>query len=113
MDHKTIMFNSRFEASYFLKILRNLSAADESVAEIILSEDGLAEISVAIQMDPNRYIEGVIDLFWEVLYGTEILWHILRAENRKLVPRVRLELNILPSISVTFQSKYILKFTLL
>ena len=97
-DHRYNCFDGTlFEASHFLKILKNLAAADESVAEMIIFEEGLEEISAAIQMDPNSCIEGV-DFFWEVLYGTEILWYILFAENGKHVFRTRLERCLLAGI---------------
>ncbi len=97
-DRRTTLFSSRYPGDQFLKLLKNLSAADDDVAERLLAADGLTEISAAVQMDPNGRDAGGLYLYLEVLYGTETLWHILLAENGKHVPRVCKERDLLAGI---------------
>ena len=81
-----------------------LSAADESAAERLVCEDGLAEISAAVQMDPNgRDVAGEY-LYFEVLYGINTLYNILVAENYRHVARVREEGEILTGIRMNILS---------
>ena len=98
-DHRASFSVASYCCTPLLKLLRILAEAEESVAERLVCEDGLAEISAAIQTDPNCCLQGVC-LFLDVLYGTETLWHILNAEKEKHVPRVRSERSIFTGIQM-------------
>jgi len=99
-DRRASFSGASYCCTPLLKLLRILAEAEEAVAERLVCEDGLAEISAALQMDPNCCLKGVC-LFFDVLYGTETLWHILNAEQEKHVPRVRRERAIITGIQMT------------
>ncbi len=91
-DRQTTLYSSQFPSEQILRLLKIFSAVDDSVAERLVCEEGLAEISAAIQLDPNR------ENLREVLYGTEILSIILGLENGRRVQRVQKEKEIIAGI---------------
>ena len=106
-NHRSTLFDSRLEDHRFLKILRDLSFADDSVSDRLVCDEVLTEISAAVQMDPNRCVQGVY-LYWDVFFGADTLFHMLLADGGRHVPRVRRERDILAGFRIYFPSQYIL-----
>ena len=94
-DFFTNKYKTRYGGSQFLKLLSHLSAASSVVCSEFLRLDGLAEVAAALQLDPNGSV-GNIYFSRDVLHSTNILWHILLADNGLHVTVVRDHREVLP-----------------
>ncbi len=87
-DYRTTLYESRYPADSFLRMLRALcSTSDEACSEVVRLS-GLKQLALSLVLDPNVFVQGCC-LYWQVLFGAFIIWHILLAENGRYRENLR------------------------
>ncbi len=80
IDFTTTKFETLYPADSFLKILRSLCAASDDTCSEVVRRGCLQVVGSALELDPNSFAQGFY-LYWQVLFASFIIWHILLAEN--------------------------------
>ena len=90
-DFKTTRFITIYGAIQFLELLSSFSSASDEFCSEVVRLGGLREVAAALLLDPNRTAPSDAKYFfyWDVLFASNTLLHILLAENGRHTATVR------------------------